>query len=260
MSRKQIDDFTNALAKSARPYEWCEREFLGIDEFSHLDFDLANIELLGLGVELNAQNELSLRSKSTKIKDETFCVIDIEATGSLHTGQIIEIGALKIRAGLEVASFETLVKAAQVPENITSLTGISANMLKNAPSLASALNEFRIFLKDAIFVAHNAQYDYDFISQSLEKYGFGVLLNQKLCTVELSRRIIPSKRYGLDALKQILRIKTPHHRAMSDAKAAAYILRHCLARLPSYIQTTQDLLNFSTSNAKPNENLFAKNA
>lgn len=250
MSQQQIEDLTNRLAKQSMDYADFEREFSKIDELNFIDFELETLELLGLGVILNAKNELNLRSKSTKIKDETFCVVDIETTGSVRSGQIIELGAVKMRGGKEIAVFESFAKAANVPESITELTGIDANMLKNAPSLASVLNEFRLFLASHIFVAHNVSFDYNFISNSLQNCGFGVLFNQKLCTINLSRRLIPSPRYSLSALKEILGIATPHHRALSDARAAANILNFCISKLPFYIKTTQDLLNFSKSDLK----------
>lgn len=256
MSRQQIDELIAKLAKASKPYSWFEREFHLIDELKLIDFDLYNVELLGLGVNLNAKNEIVLKSKSTKIKDEIFCVVDIESTGSIKNGQIIEIGAIKIQNGKELGRFESFVKANEVPESITELTGITSAMLENAPSLPSVLNEFRLFLKDSIFVAHNVKFDYNFISNSLEKCGFGVLLNQHLCTIELSRRLIKSERYSLASLKELLDIQTTHHRALGDAKAAALILKHCLSKLPFYIQSTQELLNFSKSSVKPESALL----
>lgn len=245
MSQQQIDELINKLCKENKPYAWLAREFSLIDELRFIDFDLYNLELLGLGVELNAKNEICLKSKKTKIKDETFCIVDIESSGSQRSGQIIEIGAVKIKNGKELARFESLIKAKEVPQNITALTGISTAMLENAPSLAKVLNDFRLFLQDSIFVAHNVKFDYSFISSSLNECGFGVLLNRRLCTVELARRVILSEKYSLDALKELLHIKSPHHRALSDALAAAQVLKYCLGKLPFYVKTTQELIAFS---------------
>lgn len=250
MSQQQIDAFINELAKQSKSYAWFEREFSAIDELEFVDFDLDNVKLLGLGVNLNAKNEISLKSKSTKIKDEIFCVVDIESTGSVKSGQIIEIGAVKVQNGKEIARFESLVRASEVPENISELTGITSKMLANAPHLPAVLNEFRLFLGDSIFVAHNVGFDYGFISASLDKCGFGVLLNQRLCTINLSRRLIASPKYSLAALKELLDIQMPHHRALADALSAANILQHCISKLPFYIKSTQDLLNFSKSTLK----------
>ena len=259
MSQQQIDSLINELAKQSMPYECFEQEFSKIEEFEFIDFDLDTVRLLGLNVCLNSKNEICLKSKSTKIKDESFCVVDIESTGSIKNGQIIEIGALRIQNGKEIAKFESLVRASEVPENISELTGISTAMLENAPHLPSVLNEFRLFLKDSIFVAHNVGFDYGFISASLNKCGFGVLLNQRLCTINLARRLLPSARYSLSTLKELLGIQSTHHRALADARAAAQIMLHCFSKLPFYIKSTQDLLNFSKSTLKEKKreaNLF----
>ncbi len=254
MSQRQIDEFVGELARQSKPYAWFEREFGKIDELKFIDFDLENVKLLGLGVHLNAKNEIALNAKSTKIRDEIFCVVDIETTGSVKSGQIIEIGAVKMQNGKEIAHFQSLARASEVPEPISELTGINAAMLANAPHLPAVLNEFRLFLGDAIFVAHNVGFDYGFISASLGKCGFGVLLNQRLCTINLSRRLLQSPKYSLAALKELLGIQTPHHRALADARAAANILKYCIGKLPFYIKSTQELLNFSTSTLKERKN------
>ncbi|TQR29561.1 3'-5' exonuclease [Campylobacter sp. MIT 99-7217] len=247
MSRQQIDELIAKLGKESKPYNWLKEEISKIEELEFMDFDLDMLELLGLGIFLNANNEISLKTRTTKIKEEIFCVVDIETSGSIRSGQIIEIGAVKIQNSKEIARFQSLIKATDIPPNIEELTGINLTMLKNAPSLASVLNEFRIFLKDSIFVAHNVNFDYNFISSSLSACDFGILLNKKLCTIELARRIILSERYGLDSLKEILNINTPHHRALSDALAASEILKYCLSKLPRHIKTTEELIGFSKS-------------
>lgn len=252
MSLKQVDDFLAKLARVNLPLRSAIYELERIEELDILDlsehFDLTMLELLGLRASLNAQNELVLKSKSTPFKKDSFCVVDIETNGSFKNGgQIIEIGALRVQGGKEVARFHSLVHAPSVPSHITELTGIEASMLEGAPSLGSVLNAFRLFLRDDIFVAHNVSFDYSFISSSLQQCGFGILLNQKLCTIDLSRRLIESQRYSLDALKALLGVENEHHRALSDASSALSILNHCTSKLPFYVKTTQELLNFSKS-------------
>lgn len=242
------------MAKENKPYQWVLKELEKIEELEYLDFDPYMLELLGLNASLDSKNNLALNSKTNKIKNEIFCVVDIESNNSFKNGgQIIEIGAVKIQNGKEIASFESFIKTDDLPQNISDLTGISLKMLKNAPSLASTLNKFRLFLGNHTFVAHNARFDYEFISNSLHSCGFGILLNQRLCTIDLAKRIIPSERYGLDSLKELLDIKTPHHRALSDARAAGAILNHCIAKLPFYLKSTQELLNFSKTNNVPTQ-------
>ncbi|MBF3317635.1 3'-5' exoribonuclease, partial [Leptospira borgpetersenii serovar Hardjo-bovis] len=116
--------------------------------------------------------------------------------------------------------------------------------VKNAPSLAKVLNDFRLFLKDSIFVAHNVRFDYSFISKSLNECGFGILLNRRVCTIEFAQCCIESPRYKLDVLKEFLGIENTHHRALDDALAAAEIFKYCLGKLPYHIKTTEELINF----------------
>jgi len=139
------------------------------------------------------------------------------------------------------------VYAPYVPENISELTGITAEHLKNAPSLAFVMEQFKVFLGQSVFVAHNVRFDYGFISATLEALGYGELLNRRLCTIDLARRTIASPKYGLGTLKEILRINNAHHRALNDAIAAAKIFKYSLQKLPSEVKTVEDLIEFSKS-------------
>lgn len=254
MSLAQIDEFLNKLNSSNMPFQRALNELSKIEELEFLDlksnFDLQMLELMGLRVQINEQNEFELKSKNTAFKKDSFCVVDIETNGSFKNGgQIIELGAIRFEKGRKTGHFHSLVYAKEVPLNIAELTGISEAMLKDAPSLKSVLYDFRLFLKDDIFVAHNAKFDYTFISNSLHKMGLGVLLNQKLCTIDLARRVIMSERYSLAHLKELLGLKSTHHRALSDAEAALEILKFCFGKMPFYLKSTAELLNFS-KNAK----------
>lgn len=244
MSLQQVEAILATLSQQSKPYAWVMEEFSKVEELGHLNLDLETLELMGLGLNLSKDNNLSLKSRTQKIKDEIFCVVDIESTGGTNTGQILEIGAVKIQNGKELGRFESLVRVREIPENITHLTGISPAMVANAPSISSVLSEFRLFLKDSVFIAHNVRFDYAFISKSLNECHFGILLNHKICTVEFAQCCIESPRYKLDALKEILGIESSHHRALNDALAAAEIFKYCLAKLPRHIQTTQELMRF----------------
>ncbi|MBF7069406.1 3'-5' exonuclease [Campylobacter volucris] len=245
MSQQQIDDLVNKLSKENKSFAWVVKELEKIEELSCYDFDIHTLELLGLGVNLNKNNEICLNTKSTKIKDEIFCIVDIESTGSIKNGKIIEIGAIKIQNFQEIDRFESFIKVDEIPENITELTGITTAMVQDSPSLKQVLSEFKLFLKDSIFVAHNVRFDYNFLSKVMQENGFGVLLNRKICTIDLAKKCIESPKYGLEALKEILNIQYPHHRALSDALAACEILKYCMGKIPFYIKTTEELLKFS---------------
>ncbi len=142
----------------------------------------------GLPLEIIDEN-VRLKTRTTPIKEQKFCIIDIETNGSkVQNGQIIEIAAIKIKNGEIIDSYESLVYAKEIPEYIQEVTNITPNMLKGAPTLKDVLLEFRIFLEDTVFVAHDIKFDYNFISGSMELYNYGKLENRKLCTIDLAKR------------------------------------------------------------------------
>ncbi len=246
LQRNQLDNFINLLASTSLNHH----DFIthSMDLPIIKDFapkTISDWRLLGLPLNKTESHKMSLTTRFTDISEQVFCVVDIESTGSISDGQIIEIGAVKIQNGIEIDRFETLVYCPFVPENITQITGLSARDLEDAPSIKTVLEKFRLFIMDAVFVAHNANFDYGFIHHELLRAGFGPLLNRRLCTVELARRTINSPKYNLGALKELFAIVSPHHRALSDALAAAEILKECIKRLAFSIQTTEDLIAFS---------------
>lgn len=245
MSLQQIDKIISVLNKQSKPYEWVIREFSKLEELRDFDLDLETFELLGLGLTLNKDNIFTLNTRTKKIKEEIFCIVDIESTGGVNSGEILEIGAVKIQNSKELGRFQSFIKVKEIPQNITELTGITCEMVKNAPSLKKVLNDFRLFLKDSIFIAHNVRFDYSFISKALSDCGFGILLNRRICTVEFARRCIASPKHNLDVLKEFLGIKNIHHRALDDALAAAEIFKYCLGKLPFHIKTTEELIHFT---------------
>ncbi|XOB61154.1 3'-5' exonuclease [Campylobacterota bacterium DY0563] len=235
-----FDDFLLELTKNK------ERFF----DSAELEFEL----LLTNGLPLEIENDkVILKTTKTLISEQTFCIVDIETNGS-HVSrghQIIEIGAVKYKGGQIIDKFESLVYAKTIPEYIQEVTNIKPEMLEDAPDLQRVLKEFKLFLEDDVFVAHDIKFDYNFISNSLNKYDLGILENRKLCTIDLARRTIKAERYGLSFLKELLKIDIDnHHRAYSDALSTTYILEESLKYLNSSVKTAEDLIEFS-KNAKP---------
>ncbi|HHD77928.1 MAG TPA: DNA polymerase III subunit epsilon, partial [Campylobacteraceae bacterium] len=106
--------------------------------------------------------------------------------------------------------------------------------------------DFKLFLGDDVFVAHNVKFDYNFISTSLKTVGLEELLNRKLCTVDLARKTIDAEKHGLAYLREHLDIQTgEHHRAYADALSAAKVLDACFQNIPEHVKTTEDLIAFS---------------
>jgi len=193
-----------------------------------------------------------LETYFTPYAKQKYCVIDIETNGSKPgTSQVIEIGALMIQNGQVIDNYETFVECAFLPEYITKITGIEPEDLIGAPTRKEALIGLRHFMEDAIFVAHNADFDYGFLNASFERFGLGNIGNPKLCTIDLARRTFESERYGLAYLIDFLEIETAtHHRAYSDAVCAAKVMEKSVETLPEYVLTADELLQFSKSSKK----------
>lgn len=158
--------------------------------------------------------------------DDIFVVFDIETTG-LHPDkdQVTEIGAVKVQKGEIIDSFNTFVNPQRpIPQNITELTGITDDMVKDAPTMEEILPKFLEFVGDAVFVAHNANFDMGFIKYNARIQNIKIK-NSVLDTLELSRSLLTElKRHKLNIICEHLGIVLEnHHRAVDDAKATAYV-------------------------------------
>ncbi|AXX94669.1 3'-5' exonuclease [Arcobacter ellisii] len=229
-------------------FELLEKANDTIYEDPELEFEL----LISNGLPLDFESEyVCLKTLKTPINEQVFCIVDIETNGgSPKKGyQIIELGAVKYKNGEIIDKFESLVFAKEIPPYVQEVTKINLKMLENAPRLEKVLQDFKIFLGDDVFVAHDIKFDYTFISDSFEKYNLGKLLNRKLCTIDLAKRTIEAEKYGLSSLKELLNIDVSnHHRAYYDALTTAIVFKKCLENLDfNKIKTVEDLINFSKS-------------
>jgi DNA polymerase-3 subunit epsilon len=188
----------------------------------------------------------------TPYQKQRYCVVDIETNGSKPgRSQVIEIGAVMVEEGEVIDRLETFVECAYLPEHITKITGIEPEDLMGAPSRKEALTRLREFMEDAVFVAHNANFDHSFLNASFDRFGLGTIGNPKLCTIDLAKRTFKSERYGLAYLNEFLNIDNhTHHRAYSDALSATKVMFKSFETIPEYVQTTDDLLRFSISSMK----------
>ena len=213
----------------------------------------SELELLkGAGAPLlreERENEVffSLSSSKKMWQESDLVFVDIETNGAKpQSSDIIEIGAIKMRGGEILESFESYIYAPFVPENITELTGITESDIASAPSKKEVLGAFRAFLGEGVFVAHNVNFDYGFLDYHLRQCGLFGVLNPKLCTIELAKKTILSKRYALSYLNEFLGIHTPiSHRAYADALTSLRIFEIAMMMFPSSVQSVQDLIDFS---------------
>ncbi|CAG5080333.1 exonuclease domain-containing protein [Parvicella tangerina] len=153
-----------------------------------------------------------------------FAIVDIETTGSqLGPDCITEIGVVITDGVKELHRYETLINPqARIPRFITHLTGITEEMVEDAPVFEEVAEDIYELLNERIFVAHNVNFDYKIVKSHMERAGFSIP-SKRLCTVRLSRKIIPGyPSYSLGKLTASLGFKHSNaHRAMGDAEVTA---------------------------------------
>ena len=159
--------------------------------------------------------------------EQDYVVVDIETTGSWSNGdRITEIGAVKVRNHRIVDEWHSLLNPQRaIPAKIIQLTGITNEMVRDAPLFAEVADSFMQFMADGIFVAHNVSFDYGFMAYEFERIGRRFRF-PKLCTCSGMRRRYPGhKSYGLGKLCEMYGISLAnHHRALCDARASAQLL------------------------------------
>ncbi|AYF54806.1 PolC-type DNA polymerase III [Clostridium botulinum C] len=178
--------------------------------------------------------------------NNTFVVFDLETTGfSSEYDKIIEIGAVKIKNGNIIDSFSTFVNPEiKIPYNITELTSITNDDVKNADTIDNVLPKFMEFCKDSVLVAHNANFDMSFIRKNCNDLSIDINYTV-MDTVPLAKFLFPElKRYKLNTIAKHLGVSLEnHHRAVDDAKATADILLCCFKLLDDMKITSLDSLN-----------------
>ena len=164
----------------------------------------------------------------------SYVVVDVETTGgSIYGGdRITEIAAVVVRDGQIADVFETLVNPQRpIPPFVTALTNITWQMVKNAPTFDRVAPDVVRVLDGNVFVAHNAVFDWRFVTAEVSRYAGQTLRGRKLCTARLARKILPHlPRRSLDYVAHYYGVEIKRrHRAGGDALATA----KCLIRMMS---------------------------
>ncbi len=157
-------------------------------------------------------------------------VVDVESTGGdLYQDRLTEIALVVIENG-HISEHTWLINPQKIiPPFVEKLTGISNNMVKAQPVFARVASEILPYLKDAILIAHNVQFDYGFLRIAFLREQI-YLQNHVLCSVKLSRKLYPEhKKHNLDSIIERMQINLPsRHRALPDAQAIIYFLERAL--------------------------------
>ena len=204
--------------------------------------------------------------KRTVVDDDlsktTFVVLDLETSGaSPKTGSAItEIGAVKVRGGEVIGTFKTFVNpGTPLPPFITHLTGITDQMLADAPKIETILPLLLEFLgseKTTVFVAHNAPFDLSFLKASAALHGYAWPNFRVIDTVKAARFVLTKDdvaNYQLGTLAVYFRTEVaPNHRALDDALATVDVLHGIIERMGTFgISTINQMLKAGTKKARP---------
>src|ERR1700677_2620968 len=200
--------------------------------------------------DLDGAGEISLRQT-------TFVVVDLETTGGRMTAvdgkvadAITEIGAVKVRGGVVLGEFATLVDPQRsIPPQIVQLTGITTAMVCDAPTIDAVLPMFLEFAGDSVLVAHNAGFDIGFLRAAAERCHIPWPQPHVLCTVRLARRVLSREEapsVGLAALARLFAVAAqPTHRALDDARATVEVLHALIERVGNQgVHTYADLRSY----------------
>ena len=159
---------------------------------------------------------------------DTYIFLDIETTGlNPESDEIIEIGAIAVRQGEVIDRFHTLLSPGRkLPLQIVTLTGLTDDMLRDAPALAGEAGKLWEFIGDNPVFGHNISFDINFLQQ---KTGH-LLLNPSFDTLDLVQAVLPgAESYRLETVRQILGVgSTVSHRALDDAEAAWETFKKCI--------------------------------
>ncbi len=200
-----------------------------------------------------AGTQISFTELGTPLAEVTFMIVDLETTGGAPVDAgITEIGALKVRGGVVIGEFQTLVNPGEsIPPFVASLTGITDAFVATAPTLAAVLPTFLEFARGTVLVAHNAPYDVGFLKGACAKLGHDwpdppVVDTARLARVALHRDEV--RNCKLSTLAAHFRATvTPTHRAFDDARATADVLHGLIERAGDLgVSTLEDLQAFSS--------------
>ncbi|MBX3298049.1 MAG: 3'-5' exoribonuclease [Acidobacteria bacterium] len=178
------------------------------------------------------------RDENRELAETDFVVFDLETTGAKAPPcRITEVGAYRVAGGEVRDRFHTLLNPEMpIPPFITQLTGIDDDMVAGAPLFGEILGDLLRFIGDSVMVAHNAAFDMRFLNYEISRiFPDHRLANPCLCTVQLSRRLLPEiENHKLKTVARHYEIDlVDHHRASADAFATAHIFVNLLSRLHS---------------------------
>ncbi|MBQ9116582.1 MAG: 3'-5' exonuclease [Clostridia bacterium] len=162
---------------------------------------------------------------------ESYIVFDIETTGfTPDRAEIIEIGAIRMVNGQPDGAFQSYIKPyGYLPLQITALTGITTEMLDDAPRIDAVIPRFLRFLDEnpLPLVAHNSAFDCRFLTAYCAALGENFTSYTVVDSLKLARAYVPIKCHKLEVLKDHFGLKINSHNAVDDCRVTAYLVEWC---------------------------------
>lgn len=181
-----------------------------------------NVEMGRFSIAEREKIERTLKGKSTIDLLSDYIVFDIETTGlDSSYDEVIEIGAIKVKNNKIVSKFNSFVKPKnEIDEYITELTGITNEMVKDAPTIEEILPDFMNYIGNDILIGHNVNFDINFIYDNLYRNKFDVLTNDFIDTMRISRKLLPELPHHrlIDLAKYFKIDSTNNHRSLKDCE------------------------------------------
>ncbi|PFO05885.1 PolC-type DNA polymerase III [Bacillus sp. AFS076308] len=233
----QMDAVTPVSALIAQAKKWGHKAIAVTDHAVAQSFPEAygagkknDIKIL-YGVEVNLVDDgvpIAYNDAHRLLSEDTFVVFDVETTGlSAVYDTIIELAAVKVKDGEIIDRFESFANPHhRLSATTINLTGITDDMVQNAPDVGEVIQRFHDWVGDAVLVAHNASFDMGFLNVGYKNIGLDKAKNPVIDTLELGRFLYPEmKNHRLNTLTKKFDIElTQHHRAIYDAEATGYLL------------------------------------
>ena len=263
----QMDAVTSAADLIKRAMKWGMKSVAITDhgvvqsfpEAHHLMEDIG-YEKAGIKIIYGVEGYLVLdkepvitKDKGQTLKDTTYCVFDLETTGtSFRTERITEVGIMKIKNGEVIDSFSTFVNPEKpIPYKVQEITNITDDMVKDAPKIEEVLPKVLEFFGDSVLVAHNADFDTGFLRYNCEKLGLKFDYTY-LDTLRLAKDLYPDyKKYKLGIIAENMGIKVDvAHRALDDVDTTVKVFNVMCKKLEEQgIKKLADIDNKEAGNA-----------
>jgi DNA polymerase-3 subunit epsilon len=233
-----VDRALAALTAESRSPDWLVREVLGLPNAPAAVAERILVALLGADPRVQREADgryrlVAAASGAPLLEECAFAVVDVETTGMrpAASDRVTEIAVVLVQGARRELVFESLVNPGRpIPYYITTMTGISDEMVKDSPTFDGIADDLLQVLSGRVFTAHNARFDWGFIDAEVKRARGLALVGTRMCTVKLARALLPElPSRGLDALQEHFNIPNQaRHRARGDALATADLLSRLL--------------------------------